>query len=151
MSTAETGLLKKSFELAYTYTRSTGPVIGHFLGALRECRICGVRGSDGRVYVPPVEFDPVTAARLGEFVDVGDAGIVSSWCWVGAPTSHHLLRHPFAFAFVKLDGADVPMLHMVDAGHVANMRTGMRVRARWAAERKGSITDIACFEAAKSP
>jgi uncharacterized OB-fold protein len=26
------------------------------------------------------------------------------------------------------------------------MRTGMRVRARWAAERGTGITDIACFE-----
>ena len=38
------------------------------------------------------------------------------------------------------------MLHAVDAGSAAAMRTGMRVRARWAAERVGSIRDIACFE-----
>lgn len=146
MSATEPELLKKSFELGYTYTRSTGPVIGRFLTALREGRITGVRGSDGRVYAPPVEFDPVTAAALEEVVDVADTGTVTSWCWVAQPTSHHLLQTPFAFAFVRLDGADVPMLHLVDAGDSARMQTGLRVRARWAAERTGSITDIACFE-----
>jgi uncharacterized protein len=59
-----------------------------------------------------------------------------------------VLQHPFAFALVKLDGADVPMLHVVDAGEESAMRSGMRVKVRWAAERRGSITDIACFEPA---
>jgi len=59
-----------------------------------------------------------------------------------------VLQRPFAFALVKLDGTAVPMLHVVDAGEESAMRTGMRVKARWAAERRGSITDIACFEPA---
>ena len=29
-------ILTKPFELGYTYTRSTGPVIGHFLTELRK-------------------------------------------------------------------------------------------------------------------
>ena len=41
------------------------------------------------------------------------------------------------------------MLHVVDAGAEANMKTGMRVRARWRAERDGRIQDIECFEAEK--
>jgi uncharacterized OB-fold protein len=36
----------------------------------------------------------------------------------------------------------------VDAGTEGTMKTGMRVRARWAPERRGSITDITCFEPA---
>ena len=36
--------------------------------------------------------------------------------------------------------------HAVDAGDPARMRTGMRVRPRWRAERVGSIRDIECFE-----
>ena len=137
--------LTKTFELGYNYTRSTGPVIGRFLTALREGQILGVRGSDGAVIVPPVEFDPQTFAALGEFVSVGESGTVTTWAWVRQPTTHHLLQHPFAFALIRLDGADVPMLHMVDAGDETAMRTAMRVTVRWAAERRGSITDIACF------
>jgi len=141
-------ILTKSFELAYTYTRSTGPLIGRFLTALRERQILGVRGSDGRIIVPPAEYDPETSAALDALVPVADAGTVTTWCWVKEPLSHHLLRHPFAFALIRLDGADVPLLHMVDAGDEGAMRAGMRVRARWAEETRGSITDIACFEPA---
>ncbi len=145
MSETTAEVLTKSFELGYTYTRSTGPVIGRFLTALREGRILGVRGSDGAVIVPPVEFDPRTFAALDDFVSVGESGTVTSWAWVKQPTKHHVLQHPFAFALIRLDGADVPMLHLVDTGDEAAMATGMRVKVRWAAERRGSITDIACF------
>lgn len=148
MSQSEPQLLQKAFELGYTYTRTTGPVIGRFLTGLRDGQILGTRTSDGRVIVPAAEFDPVSAEALSEFVPVQDSGTVTTWCWVRQPLSHHLLQKPFAFALIRLDGADVPLLHMVDAGSEAAMRTGMRVRARWAAERRGSITDITCFEPA---
>jgi uncharacterized OB-fold protein len=46
---------------------------------------------------------------------------------------------------VKLDGADTALLHAVDAGSREHMRTGMRVRVKWAEERSGRIQDIACF------
>ena len=141
-------LLTKSFELGYTYTRSTGPVIGHFLTELREGRIVGTRTTDGRVLVPAAEYDPVSADALTEFVRVSDEGVVTTWSWVAEPISHHLIQTPFAFALIRLDGADVAMLHMVDAGSESAMRSGMRVRARWAPERRGSITDITCFEPA---
>ena len=38
------------------------------------------------------------------------------------------------------------MLHKVDAGSESNMKTGMKVKVRWTAERRGFITDIECFE-----
>ena len=53
-----TELLRQQFELGYTYTRSTGPVVGAFLSGLRDRSILGTLGSDGTVYVPPMEFDP---------------------------------------------------------------------------------------------
>lgn len=46
--------------LEYPYTRSTGTIIGTFLAGLGERRFFGVRGADGRVLVPPVEYDPST-------------------------------------------------------------------------------------------
>jgi len=137
--------LSQQFELGYTYTRSTGPVVGRFLTELRQRRIVGTRGDDGRVYVPPMEFDPVTASALSEFVEVADHGEVVSWCWISEPRASHPFDVPFAWALVKLDGADVPMLHAVRAEQ-GEMRTGMRVQARWAEEPRGYITDIVCFE-----
>jgi uncharacterized protein len=132
----------------YTYTRSTGPVIGAFLTALRDGRIVGVRASDGRVLVPPTEYDPMTSEDLSEIVDVADEGVVTTWAWNDTPLLGQPLDRPFAWALVKLDGADTGLLAAVDAGDGDTMRTGMRVKARWAENRVGSIRDLVCFEPA---
>ncbi len=133
--------------LAYTYKRSVGPVLGRFFTSLRERRIEGVRTRAGRVLCPPLEHDPDTGeATSDRWVEVGPGGAVRSWAWVAEPREQHPLSRPFAFALIQLDGADTALLHAVDAGDAARMRTGMRVRARFAAETTGRIQDIACFE-----
>jgi uncharacterized OB-fold protein len=142
----ELNALSQPFELGFTYTRSTGPVVGRFLTGLKNRRIVGNRASDGRVVVPPMEYDPVTANPLDEFVDVGQEGVIVSWCWVAEPREAHPLDEPFAWAMVRLDGADIPMVHCVRAPDQAALATGARVRAHWAEETIGFITDIRYFE-----
>jgi uncharacterized OB-fold protein len=133
-------------ELGFDYTRSLGPVLSRFVTALRDRRVEGVRGSDGRVHVPPAEYDPVTGAPLSEPVEVASVGTVLTWSWMPTPMEGQPLDRPFGWALVRLDGADTALLHAVDAGDPARMRTGMRVRIRWAEQTVGHITDIACFE-----
>ncbi len=139
-------ILSARFKLEFDYTRSVGPVVGRFLMGLLKRRIEGIRMSDGRVLVPPTEYDPLTSESLEEFVEVGDAGEVVSWSWVHVPREKHPLDRPFAWALIRLDGADVPMLHAVDAGSESKLQSGARVKARWRAERVGHIRDIECFE-----
>jgi uncharacterized OB-fold protein len=67
------------------------------------------------------------------------------------PLAGQPLAEPFAWALIRLDGADTAMLHAVDAGSAAAMRTGLRVRPRWAERPAGSIRDIACFEPCDGP
>jgi len=143
---AEPEVLSALHVLEYPYTRSVGPVIGRFLTGLRDGRIAGIRARDGRVVCPPVEYDPVTGEPLDEFVEVADRGVVTTWTWLEQPRSNNPLDTAFAWALIRLDGADTGLLHAVDAGSAENMRTGMRARARWRAERHGHITDIECFE-----
>ena len=144
---AEPDVLVAPNILEYPYTRTVGPVLGRFMTGLREGRIEGVRASDGRVLVPPAEYDPVTSEPLDEFVEVGQAGVVTTWAWVSEPRANQPLDRPFAWALIRLDGADTGLLHAVDAGDEARMATGMRVRVQWRAERAGEIQDIACFVA----
>src|SRR3990172_212459 len=132
--------------IEYAYRRSVGPVLGRFFTALREGRIEGARTASGRVLVPPQEYDPETGEAVGDFVPVGTSGVVTTWCWGRTPRAKAPLQRPFAWALVRLDGADPALLHAVDTGDESRMRTGMRVRARWRDERKGEIHDIACFE-----
>lgn len=139
-------ILNQAFELGYTYTRSTGPVVGRFLTELRNRNIVGIKASDGRVVVPPMEYDPDTAEELSEFVEVGQEGEIVSFAWVTEPREAHPMDKPFAWAMVKLDGADVPMIHCVAADSEAAVSTGARVKAVWAEEPIGFITDIRHFE-----
>ncbi|KUI21830.1 DNA-binding protein [Mycobacterium sp. GA-1285] len=137
--------LSAPLRLSFDYTRSVGPLLGQFFTALRERRILGVRGSDGRVLVPPAEFDPVTYERLTEIVPVSGVGTVVSWTWQPSPLEMQPLDRPFAWALIKLDGADTPLLHAVDAGSPDAISTGTRVHAHWVDEPVGAITDIAYF------
>ena len=142
-------------EIGFDYTRSLGPTLSQFMTALAGRRILGARGADGRVHAPPFEYDPVTSAPPAELVPVGTEGTVMSWSWAPRPLDGQPLAHPFAWALIRLDGADTAMLHAVDAGPemgtAAAMRTGLRVRPRWAASRVGSIRDISCFEPCDGP
>jgi uncharacterized OB-fold protein len=129
------------------YTRSVGPVVGRFLTGLRDGRIEGVRLADGRVLVPPTEYDPATSAAIapdgGHWVTLGPAGRVQSYTWVDQPRpGKHALTRPFAFALIRPDGADTSLLHVVDCGSVDALTIGARVAPRWRSERTGHITDI---------
>jgi uncharacterized OB-fold protein len=136
------GALTAPHTLSYTYKRSLGSVLSAFFTGLRDRRLLGVRRADGSVLFPAKEYDPDTSESLRDLVEVGPAGVVTSWVWVAKPRRQQPLAHPFAYALVKLDGAATPFLHVVDAGSEAKMATGLRVTPRWADETKGAITDF---------
>ncbi len=138
--------LQAPVTVSFDYTRSVGPVLGRFLTGLRDGRLVGARTSDGKVVVPPPEFDPVSHHATTDFVDLPATGIVTSWTWVPEPVAGQPFDRPFAWALITIDGADAPFLHAVDVASPDDIETGMRVRLRWADERVGAITDIACFE-----
>ncbi|ANI42160.1 Zn-ribbon domain-containing OB-fold protein [Mycolicibacterium vaccae] len=143
--------LSAPLKLAFDYTRSVGPLLGEFFTALRGRRIVGVRGSDGRVLVPPAEYDPVTWEQLTEIVPVASVGTVLSWTWQPEPLEGQPLDRPFAWALIKLDGADTPLLHAVAADGPEAVSTGARVHAHWVDEPVGAITDIAYFALGDQP
>ena len=89
--------LRAPLEIEFDYTRSLGPVLSQFMTGLKDRRILGARGADGRVHAPPFEYDPVSAEPPGELTEVGPEGTVVSWSWMpdplagqgGTPTSAH--------------------------------------------------------------
>ncbi|MFF9348780.1 Zn-ribbon domain-containing OB-fold protein [Streptomyces sp. NPDC014734] len=139
-------ILSAPLVVEFPFTRSLGPVQSAFLTGLRERTVLGVRTEAGKILVPPVEYDPVTAAEIRDLTEVAPTGTVTTWAWNPAPRPGQPLDTPFAWILVRLDGADTSLLHALHAPGPGAVRTGMRVRIRWAAERTGAITDIACFE-----
>ena len=142
----DTTPLRAPLIIEYPFTRTVGPVLSAFFTGLREQMVLGIRRSDGSVLVPPVEYDPDTAAELTELVEVGTSGEIITWAWEPTPDERQPLDRPFAWVQVRLDGADTPILHVLDVATIDEVATGARVRIRWAEAREGSILDIACFE-----
>ncbi|WP_405640800.1 Zn-ribbon domain-containing OB-fold protein [Streptomyces sp. NBC_00019] len=139
-------VLKAPLIVEFPFTRSLGPVQSAFLTGLRDRVVLGVKTGDGRTLVPPVEYDPVTAGEIRDLVEVAPTGTVTTWAWNHEPRRGQPLSSPFAWVLVRLDGADTALLHALDAPGPDAVHTGMRVRVRWAEDRVGAITDIACFE-----
>jgi hypothetical protein len=135
-----------TWTLEFPFRRSVGPVIGAFLGGLRDQQVLGARTAVGRVLVPPLEYDPDTGEATTDMVEVGTAGVVEHSAWMSEPLRHHPLDRPFAWVLVRLDGADTTLLHACDSGSAEAAAPGTRVRIRWRDEREGKITDIECFE-----
>ncbi|WP_300677743.1 Zn-ribbon domain-containing OB-fold protein [Nocardioides sp.] len=150
MASTASRTLSAPVTVAFDYTRSVGPVLGRFLTGLRDGQLVGARLSDGTVAVPPPEFDPSSHSAVTDFVDLPDTGTVRSWTWVAEPVAGQPFERPFAFALIQLDGADTSVLHAVDVASPDEISTGLRVRARWAAERTGSVTDLV-FEPEAAP
>ena len=138
-------LLRAPFELAYNYKRSSGPVMSEFFEALGQQKILGTKSSAGKVFSPAAEFDPETNEPLKEMIEVGPGGVVESFSWIEDPKHHHLIKEPFAFALIKLDGADTSMLHMVTQCNEVDLRIGSRVKANWSEIQEQRITDIKFF------
>jgi uncharacterized protein len=135
--------------LEYPYSRSVGPVIGAFLTGLRDGKVVGIKGTGGRVIVPPTEYDPETGDETSGIVDVGPEATVETWSWVPHPRPKHPTTKPFAWVLVKFDGADTSFLHILEADSMDQVQTGMRVRPEFidVADRVGHVTDIRTFVA----
>ena len=57
-------VLRAPLVIEYPFSRTVGPAVSAFLTGLREQIVLGIRAEDGRVLVPPTEFDPVTAGEI---------------------------------------------------------------------------------------
>ncbi|ARX81316.1 DNA-binding protein [Streptomyces alboflavus] len=89
-----TEVLSAPLVVEFPFTRSLGPVQSAFLTGLRERTVLGVRTADGKVLVPPVEYDPATAAELRDLVEVAPTGTVTTWAWNHEPRRGQPLDTP---------------------------------------------------------
>ena len=108
-----------------------------FLRGLQEGKLLGGRtkvgrdGKPGPVLFPPKEADPATGLELDEFVELVDRGTVTTFAIINIPFAGQRIKPPYVAAYVLLDGADIPFLHLVTEIDAADVRMGMRVEAVW--------------------
>jgi len=103
-----------------------------FLRALQEGKLLGARsGKNGKLYFPAREADPATGKALDEFVELPDNGTVTTFAIINIPFAGQRIKPPYVAAYVLLDGADIPFLHLILEIDAADVRMGMRVEAVW--------------------
>jgi uncharacterized OB-fold protein len=139
--------IKTPIRLEYTYV--AGQASSRFLGAVAEGRLVGQRCPECRkVYVPPRGSCPTCGVPTREEVPVADTGIVTTFCIVNIPFAGQAVRVPYVSASILLDGADIPLFHLVQEIDAHEVRMGMRVRAVWVPpdERGPSMNSIRHFK-----
>ena len=123
--------IKTPIRLQYTYAAGRAPA--RFLRAIAEGRIVGQRCPVcAKVYVPPRGSCPTCGVATEEEVAVADTGTVTTFCIVNIPFAGATVKPPYVSASILLDGADIPMFHLIQDVDASEVRMGMRVRAVWA-------------------
>jgi uncharacterized OB-fold protein len=131
------------------YTVTAGRHYSRYLRALAAKRIIGARCNECRkVYVPLRGACPTCGILLAEEVTVQDRGTITTFCVVNIPFGNMPFDPPYVAAAVLLDGADVPIFHLVRGVAPDEVRMGQRVRAVWVpnAELAPTVESIRWFE-----
>ena len=138
--------------LDYVYV--TGRAQSRFLRGIAEGRILGQRCIEcKRVYVPSRGACPRCAVRTEEEVQVSDKGTVTTFCIVRVPSENLAFSPPYVCAAVLLDGANIPLMHVMQECPLEDVRMGMRVQAVWVpkAELGPTMSSIRYFKPIAEP
>lgn len=136
--------IKAPVRLPYTVT--AGRDLARFLAGIAERRFVGKRcPSCLRVYVPPRGACPACGVGLKDEVAVADQGTLTTFCVVNVPVEGRVIKLPYVYGSVVLDGADIPFAHLIEGLPLEEVRMGLRVKAEWAEERAPSMESILRF------
>ncbi|MGZ3606541.1 MAG: Zn-ribbon domain-containing OB-fold protein [Syntrophales bacterium] len=134
-------------QIAVPYTWWVGETGSKFLVSIRDHqKILGTKCQEcGTVYVPPRKNCGRCFVDMDEWVDIADEGVITAYTIVYYAHPVQPIKPPFAYALIKLDGADVGFLHLIKKD-LDKIKNGLRVKAKFKAEPSGHILDIDSFE-----
>ena len=152
-SSEKAELLKiSSGEAEIPYNWHCGHYWSRFFLRLRDDKkIYGTKcPSCGRIYVPPRELCGPCFAKMEEWVEVGPEGVITGFTVIRHPyinpSTGRLVKVPCTDVYVRLDGADTDLMHWLDETDESKIAVGMRVKAVFREQRKGTIHDIEHFK-----
>ena len=135
-------------KLALPYTYFAGRVGSKFLTTIRdEKKIMGIKCNKcNKVFVPPRQICDVCMEDIRDnWVDVQNTGEVTNFTVVRYDDKHLPKKAPYILAMIKLDGADTPLVHVVEGIDPDKAKIGMKVQAVFAEETTNTILDIDHF------
>jgi uncharacterized protein len=115
--------------IEYLYT--AGGATTRFLKGIAERKILGERAPGGKVYVPSRGADPELGKPTSEQVELPHTGTLTSFCVVNVAFYGQGMEIPYTAGLILLDGADLPMMCLLQEVDVNEVRIGMRLEAVW--------------------
>jgi len=147
MSVEPVEIFTQPIRLEYDYT--PGGARSRFLRGLEKGKILGERcPSCHKVYVGGGSG---ACARCGvpctDVVPLPNTGTVTTFCIVNLPFAGATIEIPYTSASILLDGADIPLMALIQECPADEVRMGMRVEAVWVpeAERGPTMDTIKYF------
>lgn len=143
-------LLKRKESWNIGYEHALGETASWFFVQIRDhAKLWGRRDpKSNRVLVPPRAFSDQTLEPTSEWVEVGPGGRIEAFTIVYEEFKT-LPDPPYAFGYVKLDGADTAIggffrgIDLSDPAKAAQaLAIGTRVMTRFAEQRKGDVLDF---------
>lgn len=119
-------------EIVFSYTPGTAS--SRYLNNIAQKKITGARvpgDASNKVYVPPRGADPQLGKATSEVVEIADRGTLVSFCVVNVSFHGGTQEIPYTTANILLDGADLPIMHLIQECPVDQVRIGMRLEAVW--------------------
>jgi hypothetical protein len=114
------------------YQHTVSPEESRYLRGLATGRLLGQRCPACRkVYIPPRGACPTDGVPTTDEVELPDRGMVTTFCIVNVPFAGQRVTPPYVAAYVLLDGADIPLQHLILGCKAEEVRMGMRVEAVW--------------------
>ena len=137
---------ERDFDSIFNY--DAGAIRSKFLIELRDNqKIMGIRCPNCKiVYVPARSTCDQCFASLNDFIEVANTGTLMTFSVVNESQVYYPAKPPFTYGIIKLDGADTALVHLIGEVEPENIRIGMRVKAVFKEERRGSILDIKYFK-----
>ena len=142
-------VLKSKISVPYHWW--AGETASKFLITLRdEKKITGTRcPACEKTFIPPRKTCPVCFGTEMKWVDLSDEGTVVSYTVARRQLASIPKKVPVIFGLIKLDGADTAMIHYIEEVEPEAVKIGMKVKAKFAAERKAGMQDIEYFAPVK--
>ena len=143
---------KKEVLITSPYTCFAGRVGNSFITTIRDKKkILGVKCNNcDKVFVLPRQtcekcFEEIS----GNWVELKNTGEEVNLTVVRYDDRHLPRKAPFILAMIKLDGADTPMVHIIEGIEADKVQKGLRVQGVFAEEATNTILNIDHFKPVK--
>jgi uncharacterized protein len=143
-------IVETPITLHYSYT--PGVAASRFLRSLEQGKLVGQRCPNcHKVYVPPRGACSMCGVATEEELVLTGKGTITTFCVTQIPSPG--LVPPYVTAWIRLDGADLTAMFLIQDVDPTEVRLGMRVEAVWVeeSERQADLGNIRYFRPSGEP